>query len=218
MLTVSEELFERLCAVRGVLVSRIATGAARTADYRFSLGATTCVAELKQLDETPEDRQMAAHWGTPHSDGATAPSARVRGLLQDAYPQIKASAAGTAPGMIVLYNNTGPWNDIDTFTVSKAMFGSFGFVLGLTQHSTVAMKGHGYLGKRTVTKDMMRALSVVGVLSRSGDDGVWLDCYHNPFATVPIAPECLRSMADRQFLHSAPHARGFTPWAPIEIA
>ena len=150
MLTASEALFERLCAARGVPVSRIATTNTRTADYRLALGTTTCVAEVKQLDETAEDRQMATHWGTHHSDGAVAPSGRVRGLLQDAYPQIKASAAGTAPGMIVLENNTGPWNRIDTFTVSKAMFGSFGFVLGLTQGSTISMKGHGYLGKRTV--------------------------------------------------------------------
>jgi len=33
--------------------------------------------------------------------------------------------------MIVVYNNSGDWNWIDTFAVAKAMFGSYGIVLGL---------------------------------------------------------------------------------------
>jgi hypothetical protein len=95
------------------------------------LGPITLITEVKQLDPTDEDRKLAKVWGTPGSPGALAPSDRVQGLLDDGYPQVKRSSEGKWPTMIVVYNNSSDWNWIDTFTVAKAMFGSYGFVLGL---------------------------------------------------------------------------------------
>jgi len=129
--TISEELFERLCSTRGVGCARIPETAQKTADYRVSLGPITLITEVKQLDPTDEDRKLAKVWGTPGSPGALAPSDRVQGLLDDGYPQVKRSSEGKWPTMIVVYNNSSDWNWIDTFTVAKAMFGSYGFVLGL---------------------------------------------------------------------------------------
>lgn len=119
--------------------------------------------------------------------------------------------------MIVLYNNSGLWNWIDAFTVAKAMFGSFGFVLELQPNQAISVAGHGYLGKRKVTKDTFRSLSVVGVLKEVGTERVRLDCYHNPFANIPIEPIALSHLADSQYIHSTPHERGFVPWEPREI-
>jgi hypothetical protein len=53
------------------------------------------------------------------------------GPLEQAYPQVKCSSEGKWHTMIVVYNNSGDWNWIDTFAVAKAMFGSYGIVLGL---------------------------------------------------------------------------------------
>lgn len=215
--TNSEALFEKLCSQRGIACSRIPRGTQKTADYRVSLGSATLIAEIKQLDENDEDMKLGPEWGTQNSPGTVAPSDRVQALLEKGYPQIRRSCEGNQPAMIVVYNNSGPWNWIDTFTVAKAMFGSFGFVLGLQSDQRVVVSGHGYLGERKVTKDTFRSLSVVGVLKRLKDDVIGLDCYHNPFATVPIEPTQLTVLANEQYIHPNPHDRGFVPWAPTRI-
>ena len=215
--TISEVLFETLCEQRTVSCYRLPAGASRTADYRVDLRSISVITEVKQLEENDEDRRLALVWGTQQSPGAVAPSNRVQGMLEDAYPQIKCSSEGRLPTMIVVYNNSGPWNSIDAFTVSIAMFGSFGFVLGLTAENTVTLQGHGYLGERKVTKDTFRSLSVIGVMERSSNDAPYLRCYHNPFAIIPIQPTVLSTLADAQYIHANPHDRGFVPWAPDAI-
>ncbi|MFH1044100.1 MAG: hypothetical protein V1796_03390 [Pseudomonadota bacterium] len=215
--TISEELFEELCAQKCVEYVRIPEGTAKTADYRLTLGGVTLITEVKQLDPSPEEQHLAETWGSRQSPGAIAPSDRVQGLLEEGYPQIKRSAEGKWPAMIVVYNNSGDWNWIDSFTVSKAMFGSFGFVLALQSNQTVALTGHGYLGERKVTKDTCRALSVVGVLKRARAHALALDCYHSPFATFPIDHAALSSVADAQYAHPNPHDKGFIPWQAVAI-
>jgi hypothetical protein len=215
--TVSETLFEQLCANRGVECERIPEGTNKTADYRVCLESVNLVTEVKQLDPNDEDRKLEPVWGTASSPGAVAPSDRVQGLLGDGYPQIKRSCEGKHPGMIVVYNNSGSWNWIDSFTVVKAMFGSFGIVLGLQSDQTIDVTGHGYLGERKVTKDTFRSLSVVGVLRRGENGGLQLDCHHNPFAAIPVDPAMLSRLATNQYLHRNPHDRGFIPWAPGQL-
>ena len=215
--TISEELFEQLCAQKNVECMRIPEGAAKTADYQLMLERVTLIIEVKQLDTSPDEEHIAATWGTPQSPRAIAPSDRVQGLLEEGYPQIKRSAEGKWPAMIVVYNNSGPWNWIDSFTVSKAMFGSFGFVLELQTNHTVDLTGHGYMGQRKVTKDTCRALSIVGVLKRGQAHALKLDCYHNPYAAFPIEPDSLSNVADAQYIHPNPHDRGFITWQPVAI-
>lgn len=216
--TISEELFEKLCSVRGFGCARIPETTAKTADYRVSLGSLALITEIKQLAPNSEDKKLAEVWGTPQSPGAVAPSDRVQGLLEEGYPQIKLSSEGKWPTMIVVYNDSGDWNWIDTFTVAKAMFGTYGIVLGLQPNQTIVVTGQGYLGKRKVTKDTFRSLSVVGVLRQARSSAaVGLDCYHNPFAQVPVEPSLLAGLADAQYIHPNPHDRGFVPWEPEKI-
>jgi len=215
--TISEDLFEQLCARKGVAYARIPTNSAKSADYRLTLGRVTLIAEVKQLDPRPEDLSMAKTWGTRQSAGANAPSNRVQGLLDDGYPQIKESAEGKWPAMIVVYNNSGVWNFIDSFTISKAMFGTFGIVMVLRSDQTIGVAGHGYMGERRTTKNMYRALSVVGVLQRAQADALALECYHNPFATFQVDRTVLSALSDDQFIHPNPHDRGYIPWQPIKI-
>lgn len=98
--------------------------------------------------------------------------------------------------MIVVYNNSGAWNWIDTFTIAKAMFGSFGIMFGLQPDHKISVVGHGYLGQRKVTRTTCRSLGVVGVLKRGEGDTIGLDCYHNPFAAVPVEPVLLSGLAN----------------------
>jgi hypothetical protein len=214
--TISEDLFDKLCSTRRVRCARIPRTTEKTADYRVSLGSLTLVTEVKQLDPSDEDKKLADVWGTTQSF-MVAPSDRVQSLLEEGYPQVKRSSEGKWPTMIVVYNNSGRWNWIDSFTVTKAMFGEYGFVLGLQPNQRIAMAGQGYFGQRKVTKDTFRSLSVVGVLKQVWSDALVLDCYHNPFAHVPAEPTLLAYLADEQYMHPNPHDRGFVPWRPKKI-
>jgi hypothetical protein len=119
--------------------------------------------------------------------------------------------------MIGVYNNSGRWNWIDTFTVSKAMFGSFGIVYELQDNHSIAVASHRYFGQRKVTKNTFRDLSVVGVLKRVDAKAIVLNCYHNPFAKIRVEPTLLKALADEQYIHPNPHDRGFVPWEPKRI-
>lgn len=215
--TVSEDYFETLCANRGVVCERIPESVTKTADYRVSLGSTMLITEVKQLDPNDEDKKLGEVWGTLQSPGVVAPSDRIQGLLDDGYCQVKRSSEGKLPTMIVVYNNSGAWNWIDTFTVAKAMFGSYGIVLGLQPDQTIDEVGRGYLGQRRVTKNTFRSLSAVGVLDSGNSAELKLFCYHNPFANVPIEPAVLAKIANAQYVHPNPHERGFVPWEPRQI-
>lgn len=215
--TISEIHFEKLCAKKNVVCERIPVSTAKSADYRVSFGSVTLVIEVKQLDLSAEDKRLGEVYGTQESDCAVAPSDRVQGLLNDGYAQVKRSSEGKWPTMIVVYNNSGDWNWIDTFTIAKAMFGSYGIVLGLRPDQTIDEIGRGYLGHRKVTKDTFRSLSAVGVLKHTGAEALELCCYHNPFANVLIEPALLAKLAGAQYVHPNPHERGFVPWEPKHI-
>jgi hypothetical protein len=78
-------------------------------------------------------------------------------------------------------------------------------------------KGHSGLGVAQRGAGTFRSLSAVGVLKRLREDGVALECYHNPFAHVPIAPSVIAGLADIQYIHPNPHDRGFIHWEPNKI-
>lgn len=215
--TVSEGLFEKLCIEKGLVYNRIPEDSEKTADYFVLIGALTLVVEVKQLDPNDEDKKLSALWGTPNCPAIESPSNRVQGLLEDGYPQVKRSSKGQYPTMIVVYNNSGPWNWIDTFTVSKAMFGLFGFVYSIGPNYSITVNGHGYFGKRKLTKNSFRHLSVVGILKETGPQQIVLNCYHNPFAKRPIYPNSLILLSDEQYIHPNPHERGFVHWNPERI-
>jgi hypothetical protein len=110
--TISERLFERLCSDKHVGCKRIPESSSKfvkSADYQVSLGPISLITEVKQLDMNEEDRKLEKIWGKPDSPGAIVPSNRIQGLIADGYSQIKRSAEGKKPTMIVVYNNSGDW-------------------------------------------------------------------------------------------------------------
>ena len=215
--TISEKLFEDLCSTRCVECVRIPETTHETADYCVFLDSLTLVTEIKQLDPNDDDEKLAKTWCNPNSPPVAASSERVKGLLKRGYPQVKRLSEGKLPTMIVVYNNSGSWNWIDTFSVTKAMFGSCGIVLGLQPNQKVSVVGQGFMGKRAITKDILRSLSVVGVLKHDQTNKLILDCYHNPFAHVFVEPKLLAKLANTQYMHTNPHDRGFIPWEPTMI-
>jgi hypothetical protein len=212
--TISEKLFEKLCSDRNIECRRIQECTEKTADYEVFLATIKLITEVKQLDFNEEDRKIEQTFWKPNSPGAEAPSDRVQKLIAKAYPQIKKSAKGVKPTMIVVYNNSGAWNWIDSFTISRAMFGLFGISFGLQDGKKIVFTGQGYKGNRKVTSSTLRALSVVGVMKQTNQNAIHLDAYHNPFASIPIETKLLSELAAEQFIHPNPHEKGFVKWGP----
>jgi len=207
--TISEELFERLCLEHDIVPRRIPEGFGEAADYEIVLGAIKVVVEVKQLDRTPPDAQGA---------GVRAPSGWVRKQIGDSYAQLEKSSGGRSPTILVLYNNAGALSWIDSFTISTAMFGDFGMKLGLKHdpEPEVVVVRQGFLGRRKVTRDTCRSLSVVAVMD-SSDNQITLKAYHNPFATIPLPPDALAGLTHVQFVHPESHTSGVVNWSPLRI-
>lgn len=123
--TISEELFEQFCREHGVPASRIPRQPdLSTADYRCQMSGQQIIAEVKQLDPNKEDG-VALRRGLNGIPGMQwAGGDRVRAAIKEARPQLKQSAEGKFPGLLVLYNNVpvAP-GYTDPFMVLHAMHG-----------------------------------------------------------------------------------------------
>lgn len=217
-LTISERLFESLCATHNVPCRRIPSGTSKTPDYEIILGAQRIVVEIKQLDENDEDKRInRALDATIANYGSSAPTARLRKQIAQGYRQLKSAAREGQQCLLITYNNSGFLNFIDSFTVTTAMFGSFGFGLGLTTARQIAVTSHGFLGGRKVTRNTCKQLSAIGVLNDTRADALSLEVYHNPYAVVPIPPSVIAPLAMSQFRHPEPHSGTFVSWEPLPI-
>lgn len=220
MSTISEELFERLCQTRAIACRKIPEGTSKTPDYELKIDSYTVLVEVKQLDENDEDRKI--NEALDRGDDVPAiecPSDRVRRQIAVAYRQLKAyNRAGLATG-IVLYNNAGPLTFIDSWTVTKAMFGDYGYRFGIPAPSggPIVDLGAGFMGRRKVTRNSCRVLSFVAVLKKGQDDTPVLEAYHNPFATVLLPATVMSCIAASQFMHDNPHDRRWVHWEPKRL-
>jgi hypothetical protein len=176
--------------------------------------------EVKQLDENDEDRKVnIAFLQDEETPGMECPSDRVRHQIAEAYIQLKAcNRAGLATG-VVLYNNAGFLNYIDCWTVTTAMFGDYGYRMGVPKSTggIVVPLGAGFRGRRKVTRTTCRALSFVAVLKENPQDDISLEVYHNPFAAVRLEPSILSQFATDQFTYDNPHDGNFVYWQPTRI-
>jgi len=220
MLTVSEQLFENLCQTKEIPYQRIPEGKTKTPDYELTIDSANILVEVKQLDETDEDRRMyeALNRGND-TPVVECPSNRVRLQIAAAYRQLKAYyRSGHAAG-IVLYNNAGHLNFIDSWTVTKAMFGDYGYRYGIpaTPNASFVGLGAGFMGKRKVTRNTCRVLSFLSVLTKDSKNNLILEAYHNPFATVHLSPSVLSRLAEKQFIHYNPHVGTWIYWQPKRL-
>lgn len=220
MLTRSEELFERLCQTQGIACRKIPESKTKTPDYEIAVSSVSVLVEVKQLDENDEDRRineaLSIGGETP---GVECPSDRVRHHIADAYGQLKAyNRAGLATG-VVLFNNAGPLTYIDSWTVTKAMFGNYGYRIGISAPSggPIVTLGSGFMGGRKLTRNTCRFLSFVAVLKETSKKQVIIEAYHNPFAAVHLRPSTLSALATDQFIHPNPHDDNWVRWEPIHL-
>ena len=217
--TISELYFEKLCANRGIACERICKTNAKSPDYRVLIHSKVLITEVKQLDPNDRDKEHSKTWGTPQSPGAFSVPKRVRYQLAKGYPQVKRLSEEKFPTMIVVYSHAGEWNLLSKFTITTAMFGSYGFKYESQADQSIEVVKQGHFGNRKVRKEKCRSLSVVGVLERkwTGSESLELCCYHNPFAKVPIEPNLLADLATSQYYYDNPHDGNDVRWEPKRI-
>ena len=204
---------------RGVVCERIPETIAKSPDYRVLIPPMELITEVKQLDPNNEDERLSKIWGTPQSPGAFSATRRVRDKLAEGYRQVNRLSEGKLPTMIVVYNNAGEWNLLSKFTITTAMFGSYGFVYESQPDRSIEVIRRGHLGNRKVTKGTLRSLSAVGVLEHKeiGSEELEQCCYHNPFAQVPIEPNLFAELASNQYSYDNPHEGTNVRWEPKRI-
>lgn len=216
--TISETLFEALCVSHRIDCARIPTGVRPSPDYEIVLGVQRVLVEVKQLDQNERDAEVN-HTLDANLDtgGAVSPASRLREQIARGYRQLKEGVRDGQPTLLVIYNNSGSMNFIDSFTVTTAMFGSYGVRFGLTKTGKVHETGRGFMGNRRLTRNQCKHLSAIGVLKDALSGALRLEVYHNPFALVPVEPHLMALLATSQKRHPNPHDGAAVPWEPAQV-
>jgi hypothetical protein len=185
------------------------------------LATTNIVVEVKQLDPTPEERQLLAtpyeewnpeyiyHWGTPGE--------RVRKKISTAVPQLKALSKGVFPTLLVLYDAVKFWPELlDDYALKVAMYGIETILISPEPApeggATVLARWHG--PRQRLTPVHNTSLSALAIIRE--DAGVLtLDVYHNYYASIPIPAEMLARISGSQYRLVRPPSQGFPNWELI---
>jgi hypothetical protein len=205
----------------GLSVSRIATGAERTPDYRLSVAGQEVIAEIKQLDPNDAEKADIVRFNEGKSGGYSAlPGERIRRELSKANKQLAPLAKGHCPAIAVIYNNVFLRSHTNPYHVRVAMYGveQVLFAVPNDPRQRAHFVGVKFGPKRKMTPDHNTTISAVGVLvlNPPGDpQSPQLIIYHNIYAKVPLDPELLRRYGLPQFtLPSGPSSMS-REWIPV---
>jgi hypothetical protein len=190
--TISETLFEDLCSSCGVPCEAIPTQSVRTPDFVVRLGGVRVVCEIKQIDPNADDLAELRAVRSGETTGRYVPN-RLRSKLKDVSAQLKAACASGCPTLLVVYDNT-PFKMYSAHRdVVKAMFGTHSVtVMTPKQPGAEPIVSKPFFGRnRGVTPNQNTAVSAVAILDGGPASERSLRAYHNPYASVVLAPELL---------------------------
>jgi hypothetical protein len=157
---------------------------------------------VKQFDPNDDEIVAAARLasGEIFTFGGT-PGHRLHGILSTAASQLKSRTRLTTPGLVMLYDNTGPLGGhLDPYHIKTAMYGLEQVVFRQTPDGpTLSQYEDVRFGpKRKVAPDRNRAVSAVGRLQEY-EGRLHVDLFHNCFAAAPLEASLLRTTAVRHF-------------------
>lgn len=216
--TTSEIVFEQFCTQHGVRWEQIETQASdgvKTPDYAIFPKETKVIAEVKEVQENSTERQQREKveeggWGT---FGVTIGD-RVRNMIGTAARQLRRTAKGRHPAMIVIYNPSFLLvHHTEPHAIKAAMHGLDAYVLGL---APVHMRKKPRLidrksgPGRKMGSQFNTTISAVSVL---GSDG--LTIYHNVFAAIPLQVELFSGIATRQYKLGEKQQGEFDKWQEV---
>jgi len=205
--TPSEQLFEHLCAVRGIRFEPIPQKkSCRTPDYRVWLNhKDQIIVEVKQMDLSKDDLQFIKEVdkGKEISSGVRATGhTRIRNIIGNAYPQLRGFEKGLCPAIIVIFDNTKGISCMDNEDILNAMYGDEIVTVHCSEYAEreVTVVGHKFGGHRKVTPNTNSALSAICFMHSEPVSGLpSLSVFHNIYAEFPLKPEVAWQIADKQY-------------------
>ncbi len=203
--TLSEQLFEELCIIRGIRFEPIPRiNNLRTADYKIWLTDTEeIIVEIKQMDWNKDD----LHFIDNVRKGKEVPSGfratghiRIRNIINSAHSQLNNSSDRLLPAIIVVYDNTEGLSHLDYEDVLNGMYGDESVTISFPEDSEGETKllGHQFGGNRKLTPYHNRVVSAIALLNFKSTEPN-LCVFHNIHAENHLKPEIAWQIADKQF-------------------
>ncbi len=220
-MTLSEELFEKLCRNSHAYCEPIPTAEGkRTADYRISLSGVEAIAEVKQIEPGDHERQLLASAADPDALGVISDiHLRIRKKFQKARKQLKNLSGGCLPTLFVLYDNTRGLSGMENEDFLQAMHGDELVEIYSTRVGSrpeVVGTFHTFNKKNSkVRKNLNTSISCFCRLLKSENDEPLLLLFHNEFATNPLPTEAARKIAFRQYTRPSSATNEYRNWVPL---
>lgn len=201
--TVSEDLFENLCARVGIRCTRVEETETQTPDYELEPSGHRVVAEVKQFDPNPEEAESIKRMEAGGVGGVSAkPGDRIRKAIGYAAPQLKALSRGVSPAMLVVYNNSAAGQHSDQYSVATAMQGFDVVPVLVPEDASISPQFQdvrsGPSGRK-MRANANTTISAIGVLRTDTDGSPHLHIYHNRHAVNPIEPDWIRHPRVKHF-------------------
>lgn len=193
-MTRSENLFAALCQRLRYCCTAIPEkpeAARRTPDYRVSTPFGDLIAEVKELQPNPEDRETIRLQRTEVGpSGSDTIGHRARKAIRDAANQLKVHRDERVPMLVVLYDNVRteygrfgyPVYFLESASIDAAMYGDRKVLVRAPDAEGVSAEFNG--GHRTTTAREKRYISAVLVISDHDDVTTYV--YHNIHAERPL--------------------------------
>jgi hypothetical protein len=197
--TLSEQLFEKFCEENRLVANRIPTGNRPTPDYKVCRASQSVIFEIKQFNPNQQDMRAieALRRGDAFHDYLRN---RVREVLKDVSPQLKAAWQVNRPGVLVVYNNTPVSAGTDPDSVLQAMFGRKQVSVTLKEDGSAVASEPFLAGNEGFTPTHNTSVSALAVLRRHDDGSFSLDVFHNPWASIKLGPDWFAGLPARQLV------------------
>jgi hypothetical protein len=219
--TTSEIFFEQFCTQHRVRWEPIATAVSqglKTPDYAIYPKETKVIAEVKEVKENAAERLQREKlaevgWSTFGERGVKIGD-RARDLITTAAKQLRRTAKGKHPALIVIYNPSFLLSHhTEPHAIKAAMHGFDQIVLGLapihTRRKPRLIERKSGPGRKMGTQ-FNTTISAVAVINSEG-----LTVYHNVFAAIPLPVELFSGIAVKQFTLGEKQPGEFDTWQEV---
>jgi hypothetical protein len=235
--TKSENLFLDYCKLRGYGANRIPTptDGGRFSDYEIVIGQNRIIAEIKELQANPNDRNVVKIIQEHRIEAfGDEPGRRVRTHVEDAEKQLRRYDNEQVPCVVILYDNiivdgfrpypaggflADPSNPLNPYNVDVGMYGLQAANLRIHQHGRVESLGDARGGKRTLRNKHQDNISALITLHDYAPDyGLFVIIYHNFFGKTPLSKDVFSNSKDKQL--EKPNHPELCPgeWRPVQLA
>lgn len=187
----------------GISIERIEETSNKTPDYELNIAGTTVIAEVKEIDRNPEERESdrtLKQRGHGNRLSKT-PGNRVRKKITSASPQLKARSQGRYPTILVLFEKGPLAGHLDHYNIRVAMYGLEQLHIVVPNDHSVRpySTGMSYGPKRKMSEEHNTSMSAIGVLCMSQSNELQLHIYHNKYASIPLPSSIISSIGIQQY-------------------